>query len=1381
MDEVRSNFVTQLTVRVTEIGEFIRHHSCERRFKLDFNQRAEAQLHPLYNRLFNSIDPVLQVVGKKREDDWEAYLQAENLQALNVDLSEDQTELGWYNFVDAVQTVPVGQEVYLREVKLETRIADFNVNGRVDFLLLRWIDNQPTIWIVEAKSSRRDRTYHRVQVTLYWMMMRRLLDDNPITVSNQTVGSADVRCLVVRIDETTNQPQAFLEMEPLDNLEREEYDILRLLNNEGPLVRIINSSLSDLNYQLDQKCDGCVFNTNCLPESARLRRLELLGLDPSTIRILKNAGIISIDNLAEVELDSSAARDIRNDPGFSLRFDVLRQKAKARRQNLPGGLQDPDEYQVMALPFSPQSQLPEHEQEGQRLIRIYLNVDYDYIENRLIALSAHITNSTNQLITQSLYDEDGTWLGYDPEVKERSVDGDFQPVRGETVIEMLSDPWTGRYEDDTYGEKHLIQGFFRRLVRSIDRVAQAPQARIHFYVWSRSEMRHLIEACSRAGSRLLRHLQELMGCRDSLDQLIYSCIQAEVENRFALGWTGQGLVVTTSLTWFGERYHWCRTISGEAVRLDQLFTQDIFDFKTDLYVNPDGTWANEEERASASRYKYEIRSRFYDSLTAPYWYAYWNSDLLPDAISASAQVRQALNRYRNAVQHPSNIEEYLNARVHALRWLEEKIRFKNADILKTPITIADLTSFELGVETVAQSAIDFLRLDHHVKLTDWISNHFTPVAERVARGETIPVIDVTSLGNVSGRYLASATIDLENYGITAETLSARSRIREGSFVRIIVCSDDPNRGQTVNQLLRAGSTGTIEAINWDSLQITLSIIPSFQSTRYILHSHSEPNWDSATIDENVTDFVAGTVENALQTADDPASFTWLDPTNPSVPAFAQLESTTLNSYRDLLENLPLPNGRNLVDSQITSILEGLDTRIQLLQGPPGTGKTTTSSVAVLLRILNQCEIGDVVLIAANTHPAVDTFLEKIDDQLDGFVTHIEGCEMTIPPVILSKVHSSPQSMSASRGRIQNFPSRPSKSFVRDNSRGSILIVGGTTKAILKLARELGGGRQFPNGFDTKLLIVDEASMMVFPHFLAISSFVRRDGQIMLSGDHRQLAPIVAHDWEDEDRPPVIIYQPFVSAYSAIDSLAEQSPNLSPNAICRSRLNFTFRLPPAIRDLISRLYLLDDIQLEGLSDTYSPTESIEESNFGSWESIWRGGSGLFLVLHSERESRQYNELEAEIIDQILSANSNLDDDSVAIVTPYRAQRSLLQNRFDTGEGPINMIDTVERLQGGERPTIIVSAVASDPFAISSNAEFILNLNRSNVAFSRSQERLIVICSEELINFIPADMESYDSAMLWKALRSLCSRQIGELAIGNESAKILTIPVEEIVGN
>ncbi|MWR20477.1 hypothetical protein GN074_08065, partial [Helicobacter pylori] len=60
-------------------------------------------------------------------------------------------------------------------------------------------------------------------------------------------------------------------------------------------------------------------------------------------------------------------------------------------------------------------------------------------------------------------------------------------------------------------------------------------------------------------------------------------------------------------------------------------------------------------------------------------------------------------------------------------------------------------------------------------------------------------------------------------------------------------------------------------------------------------------------------------------------------------------------------------------------------------------------------------------------------------------------------------------------------------------------------------------------------------MMVFPHYLALASLVAESGQIMLAGDHRQLAPILTHDWEEEDRPPTVLYQPFVSAYDAVQN------------------------------------------------------------------------------------------------------------------------------------------------------------------------------------------------------------------------------------------------------
>jgi superfamily I DNA and/or RNA helicase len=309
------------------------------------------------------------------------------------------------------------------------------------------------------------------------------------------------------------------------------------------------------------------------------------------------------------------------------------------------------------------------------------------------------------------------------------------------------------------------------------------------------------------------------------------------------------------------------------------------------------------------------------------------------------------------------------------------------------------------------------------------------------------------------------------------------------------------------------------------------------------------------------------------------------------------------------------------------------------------------------------------------------------------------------------------------------------------------------------------------------LIIDEASMMVFPHFLALSTLVSLQGEIMLTGDHRQLAPIVSHDWENEDRPPVVVYRPFKSAYEAIRDIARR--NISSDSVRVSALSFTFRLPPPLVELISRLYRLDDIVLQGLPREMRIVDA--SSNGGSWNRIWQGDFGLFLVLHSERQSQRHNRLEAEIIRQIVEARMPHANDSIAVVTPHRAQRNLLKEILHQHYGgPIGIIDTVERLQGGQRPTVILSATESDPCYISSNVGFILDLNRSNVAFSRSEDRLIVVCSEALMNHIPAEYEQYESTMLWKALRNVCSRLVANIDMQGTRVRIFTFEPPAAVG-
>ena len=57
-------------------------------------------------------------------------------------------------------------------------------------------------------------------------------------------------------------------------------------------------------------------------------------------------------------------------------------------------------------------------------------------------------------------------------------------------------------------------------------------------------------------------------------------------------------------------------------------------------------------------------------------------------------------------------------------------------------------------------------------------------------------------------------------------------------------------------------------------------------------------------------------------------------------------------------------------------------------------------------------------------------------------------------------------------------------------------------------------------------------------------------------------------------------------------------------------------------------------------------------------------------------------------------------------------------------------------------------------------------------------LLTICCapDTLLDHIPAGVEHYDSAMLWKSLRAICSRQVGSATVGGHAVWIFTPPVD-----
>lgn len=180
----------QPSLRVTDIGEYVRFHSCDRRFKLKLNNYELAKKLPFSELMFETLlDPVLAEAGRLREGEWETSLQQSNLLDLTqyslrsrLDPTAEHLETSWNDFVQTLQALSPGQQAYGREISIEATIRAFALRGQIDFVVVLWDNHQPRLRLVECKASRKDRTYHQVQLALYWLMVRQLVQINPVMI-----------------------------------------------------------------------------------------------------------------------------------------------------------------------------------------------------------------------------------------------------------------------------------------------------------------------------------------------------------------------------------------------------------------------------------------------------------------------------------------------------------------------------------------------------------------------------------------------------------------------------------------------------------------------------------------------------------------------------------------------------------------------------------------------------------------------------------------------------------------------------------------------------------------------------------------------------------------------------------------------------------------------------------------------------------------------------------------------------------------------------------------------------------------------------------------------------------------------------------------------
>ena len=296
--------------------------------------------------------------------------------------------------------------------------------------------------------------------------------------------------------------------------------------------------------------------------------------------------------------------------------------------------------------------------------------------------------------------------------------------------------------------------------------------------------------------------------------------------------------------------------------------------------------------------------------------------------------------------------------------------------------------------------------------------------------------------------------------------------------------------------------------------------------------------------------------------------------------------------------------------------------------------------------------------------------------------------------------------------------------------------------------------------------------MSIPHALVAARVLHPNGMLIVVGDPRQMPVIVANDWANVQRRSFGRYPVYRALFDYLYALQSQPAR----SIAMVRLATSYRVPPRLADFLRHeIYQHDGIQYH--SHQREVMRAIVSGNLFV-DAVLHAEYPIVLIEHDESASRARNLFEAQLVTSIVVPliKAKLDAQrGFGVVVPHRMQRSTIKTllkpempaRMDMLFGDVEVagVDTVERYQGSERDVMIVSATESDSDYIQRNESFLFDMRRLNVALSRARHKVIMVASEQVLDYIANDPQVGVQSQLWKNLRQYWCTTIlfdGEIA-------------------
>ncbi|MFN8525941.1 MAG: TM0106 family RecB-like putative nuclease [Chloroflexota bacterium] len=386
----------------------------------------------------------------------------------------------------------------------------------------------------------------------------------------------------------------------------------------------------------------------------------------------------------------------------------------------------------------------------------------------------------------------------------------------------------------------------------------------------------------------------------------------------------------------------------------------------------------------------------------------------------------------------------------------------------------------------------------------------------------------------------------------------------------------------------------------------------------------------------------------------------------------------------------------------------LDGSYLAVQGPPGSGKTFTGARMIVDLVAQGRRVG----ITGPSHRAIGNLLAAACEYADEAGVDLAAAQRADGDALVN------------HARVTSVPSNGVRGSLDD---GSCNVVAGTAWA---LAREDLVGQ-----LDT--LFVDEAGQFSLANAVAVAGAAKN---LVLLGDPQQLA-----------QPSKGTHPPGAEK-SALEHVIGEAATIPPKL--GLLLDRSWRMHPELCRFISEVAYDDRLR----AAEHCAGQSLELPE------AFRGAGPIHLaVIHGDNRIRALEEVDAIApLVESLRAGEWTDPQGqarpigahdVLVVAPYNAQVNLLAQRLPPG----SRVGTVDRFQGQEAAVAIYSLTASSGEEVSRGLEFLLSLNRLNVAISRARVRAILVCSPELLRARCASIKDM------RQLNALC--RFVELASGS----------------